>query len=29
VFFVLSGYLVGGPALVRCVGGRLTLQLLL
>jgi diketogulonate reductase-like aldo/keto reductase/peptidoglycan/LPS O-acetylase OafA/YrhL len=24
VFFVLSGYLVGGPALVRCVGGRLS-----
>jgi diketogulonate reductase-like aldo/keto reductase/peptidoglycan/LPS O-acetylase OafA/YrhL len=24
VFFVLSGYLVGGPALVRCIGGRLS-----
>jgi diketogulonate reductase-like aldo/keto reductase/peptidoglycan/LPS O-acetylase OafA/YrhL len=23
VFFVLSGYLVGGPALVRCLNGRL------
>jgi diketogulonate reductase-like aldo/keto reductase/peptidoglycan/LPS O-acetylase OafA/YrhL len=24
VFFVLSGYLVGGPALVRCLSGRLS-----